>query len=73
MSKYLVLALLGVSLNSVGGLPLQTLMAERQRLAALAQAEQEFENQMNSYVQESSSSSSEPNQLAEASAPESES
>jgi len=43
MNRFVILALLGISLNTiqkVSGLPLQALIAERQKLAQLALAEQ---------------------------------
>jgi hypothetical protein len=55
-NKLLILALLGISLNSLPGargLPLKELQAEKERITKLLEMEQNYENSLSSYVKES--------------------
>ena len=56
-NKLLVLALLGVSLNTLPGargLPLKELQAEKARLTKLMEMEEKYQKTMTEYVSESS-------------------
>lgn len=53
MQKIVLVALLGISLKYVKGIPLRELQAEQQKLARLMEYEENYMNNLQDYVKDS--------------------